>query len=775
MTNRKQVVLTRAVVTFLVLTCTTCTDVGLYKWTKDPFQANKLAVSGTVCSDDPRQRDFPVKVLFLIDTSQSLLDPLNDNAGQRGKAVDTVITSWSKNPNYHFGVISYGGTVRNLVEDGFTRDTSLLAAAATTVQGSSGGCQAGRCRDLEAAVSLASSIITGDILAGDKGEVARTSYVIVLFAGGAQVPALGRCACRDRDAEVEPNKWPNCGWAECDASPAAGQTPACPTTNYAGTNCPDTYTHWVLPENAVANGLGSVPAGCAPCELCCIYPAGGRADSCEERRIVGTVRDLKTFATKNGAAQLQFHSTYLPDLVTRTAPDPYAALPCNCPSGDCSVTADRARATRLLVEMAYAGGGSFKSFYDEAGGKKLPITFEHVDLFTARDPLIIKELVVTNANALATDRGLQADSDQDGLPDDQEERLGICPSDPDTDGDGVSDLIEVKLARDPLVAEEPLECVDLDSTIITLDALCAKTGEPKTKEQRIYDDKDRDGLNACEERLLGTDDSLFDSDADGLPDKVELVAGTNYLAVDPLQDPDFDGLLNRDEVRTHTDPRANDAQEQLDLAYRYEEVDEGIKPVLSFSQPPTITGVAVRTASSSSQPGVGLLRFDPGDPNDPTKPPTLAWQDAADGTNGFGPAVNVAVARKDGYKLQSFRDDRYIRVMVDGQGHYPPKLTVDRIVISGAMRNCLRFRVRNITLLTTRQAYAMTPQGPLKGTGGDNTVYIYFAQAPKEAKDGYGIFRVASALLNYQEGPPETRTPKQAELTFTDDDFVIFE
>lgn len=339
----------------------------------------------------------------------------------------------------------------------------------------------------------------------------------------------------------------------------------------------------------------------------------------------------------------------------------------------------------------------------------------------------------------------------------------------------MSDLIEVKLARDPLVAEEPLECVDLESTKITLDALCAKPGDPQTKEQRIYADKDRDGLNACEERLLGTDDSLFDSDADGLPDKVELVAGTNYLAVDPLQDPDFDGQLNRDEVRTHTDPRANDAQEQLDLAYRYEEVDEGIKPVLSFSQPPTITGVAVRTASSSSQPGVGLLRFDPADANLPGAPPSLSWQDAADGTNGFGPAVDVSVPRKDGYVLQSFRDDRYIRVMVDGKGHYLPKLTVDRIVISGAMRNCLRFRVRNITLLPTRQAYATTPQGPLKGTAGDNTVYIYFAQAPKEAKDGYGIFRVASALLNYQQGPPETRTPKQAELTFTDDDFVIFE
>ncbi|PID38781.1 MAG: hypothetical protein CSB49_03830, partial [Proteobacteria bacterium] len=320
-----------------------CTDTGLYKWTTDPYQANKLAVSGRVCSDDPRQRNFPVKVLFLIDTSQTLLDPANDNGGERGKAVNDVITTWSKNSNYSFGLISYGGPVRNLVEGGFSRDTSLLSAAATTVQGSSGGCKAGRCRDLESAVNLASSLITGDILGGDAGEIARTSYVVVLFAGGAQAPALGRCACRDQESETEADNWPNCPWTECDASPAAGQIPACPTTNYGGTSCPDTFTHWVRPETPDQ----AVPAGCAACQLCCVFPTGGRTESCEERRIVGTVRTLKTFAINNGAAQLQFHTTYLPDLATRTPPDPFAPLPClNASGADVSVSADRARVVR---------------------------------------------------------------------------------------------------------------------------------------------------------------------------------------------------------------------------------------------------------------------------------------------------------------------------------------------------------------------------------------------------------------------------------------------
>lgn len=756
-----------------------CTDTGLYKWTKDPYQANKLAVSGRVCSDDPRQRNFPVKILFLVDTSQTLLDPANDNGGERGKAVNDVITTWSKNTNYSFGVISFGGQVRNLVDGGFTRDTSLLGAAATTVQGSSGGCKAGRCRDLESAVNLASSIITGDILAGDAGEIARTSYVVVLFAGGAQSPPLGRCACRDQDAETEPDKWVDCPWTECDASPAAGQIPACPTTNYAGTSCPDTFTHWVLPKDPAKNGLDTVPAGCNPCELCCVFPTGGRTESCEERRIVGTVRSLKSFATDNGAAQLQFHTTYLPDLATRTPPDPFAPLPCQNASGaDVSVAADRARVVRLLSEMAFAGGGSFKQFYDDATKQKLPITFEHVDLFTAREPLVIKELVVTNANALPTDKGLRADSDQDGLPDEQEQRLGTCPQDPDSDSDGVNDLIELKLARDPLKAEDPIECVDLEVSDSTSDNLCPDPKDPAaptTRQRKIYLDRDKDGLNSCEERLLGTSDSLIDSDADGIPDRVELVAGTNYLSVDPLQDPDFDGILNRDEVRGHTDPRANDAQEQLDLAYRYEELDEGIKDVLSFTEfPPRVSGVLLRAVSGNSNPGIGQLKFDPGDA---TNPPTLSWTDPFDVADGkFGAPVDVSVPNKEGYILRSGSEERFITVWVDGKNHYPPKTIVDKIIISSARKNCLRFRVRNITLIETLQAYANTSEGLFKGAAGDNNIFLYFAEAPKEAKDGFGIFRIANTVPNYKLGPPETRTPKNiAEVTFTDDDFIIFE
>ncbi|MBW2735717.1 MAG: VWA domain-containing protein [Deltaproteobacteria bacterium] len=727
-----------------------------------------------MCTDDPQQQNFPVKVLFVMDSSQVTVLPQNDQAGSRIQALEASLTRVKGRRNYSFGVISFAGRAFNQLQgDAFTRDASRLTAAFKATAAPM-PCETGRCRNVVGALDMASALITGDVLANDPGEVSRTSYVVVLFTTGGPAPAIDRCACRDVEAEAV--YWSGCPWVECDQD--LGSPARCAAPSLDSSQCADTSTHWVLPDEPQnpTIGLTSLPVGCAACDFCCVYPVGGRSGSCEERLLTARIRNLRAFALENGAAQFQFHATYLPDSSDGafTSASPLRPLPCTCADGsDCSRAADWERSTRLLVQMAHAGGGSFQSFFDPATKQALPVDFSGVNFFDSGEPLLYKELMVSNVNALATYQRMEADSDQDGLSDRNETELGLCAVNPDTDGDGVGDAVEIHVARSPMQAEEALECIDIPSRHVTIEDLCATSGT--TIVHRIYQDHDADGLNSCEERLLGTNDSLFDSDGDGIGDKSEFVAGSNHRANDLQGDDDFDGILNRDEIRSHTDLRSNDSQDQLDRAYRYEHIDEGIKEVLSVSAPTAITGVRILGASASSKGGLGTLRFDPGIEGDPSQPPTLAWHDPGDQSSGttFGPKVAILTPRQEGYKLPSYRPERFLRVFVEGIANYPSKPQTDRILITTARRNCVRFRVRNITLVETQRAFAMYPDGPFMTRAGDNEIRVFFAEAPQRSHNNYGIFRQGSTIVNYRVGPPAVREPKVAEVYFQDTDLVL--
>jgi hypothetical protein len=118
------------------------------------------------------------------------------------------------------------------------------------------------------------------------------------------------------------------------------------------------------------------------------------------------------------------------------------------------------------------------------------------------------------------------DSDSDGLPDEEEIKLGTDPNDPDTDGDGINDGDEVDIFK-----TNPLQA-----------------------------DTDGDGMNDWDEiyggfNPLAKEGKLTDSDGDGLADIFEA-----YRRLDP-NDPDMDkdGLSDGDEARVYgTDPTVAD-------------------------------------------------------------------------------------------------------------------------------------------------------------------------------------------------------------------------
>ncbi len=157
--------------------------------------------------------------------------------------------------------------------------------------------------------------------------------------------------------------------------------------------------------------------------------------------------------------------------------------------------------------------------------------------------------------------GLDEDSDDDGLPDDYEEEIGLDPlladtddngiedGDEDPDGDGRTNLEEFGDGTDPLVA-------DTDG-----DGLSdgAEAGLPTSP---LLADSDGDELVDGDEIALGTDPTDPHSDGDGLPDGTEVKIGLDPLLDDTDgngtddgdEDTDGDGLTNLEELDRHTDP-----------------------------------------------------------------------------------------------------------------------------------------------------------------------------------------------------------------------------
>ena len=121
--------LTRFLAGFLLLAAVffcTCTDTNIYQQSREPNIPNKVTISGTVCTDDPAQRQFPVKVMFIVDTSGSMAD--SDPELRRQYAVEDIVNRYVASPNYTFALIKFAGEALQLT-DGYTTNLAILNEA----------------------------------------------------------------------------------------------------------------------------------------------------------------------------------------------------------------------------------------------------------------------------------------------------------------------------------------------------------------------------------------------------------------------------------------------------------------------------------------------------------------------------------------------------------------------------------------------------------------------------------------------------------------------
>lgn len=533
-----------------------CTDATLYgKVGQEPELADKVALTGVLCTDNPATRKFPVKILFIVDGSGQMSEAAP--FGEHVFAIEDTLSQYLPIANVYVGVIRYDNDASQLtreqmgrISSGFTRDGATIDQALTSLRNTTGA------RDLPGALSLARSLITGDAFLADRGPLSRTKYVVVHITSGSPDPAVPASRCQDlfpvppdiceiaflekevrdlRDlvlslgaAELSFHtvhlEQPHVEGATCDPRAAGG----CPT---AGTVCvqsgarPDTG-RCIQPCDPAAPVCTAIPGAtiCATTTL----PDGTVINHCARGEL-----DCFDGTDNDGDGRTLDCS----DL----AAYPYGCNnqgPMSC-ENDCRSTC---RAERLGIAMSIAGGGRHQRFASADD-----LSLGRIDFRSTQRLFVMKELLAFNRNAVAEGRELLPDSDADGLSDREEDELGLDALEPDSDGDFFGDKLE-----------HMLRTLGLDPTATTTIADC---DDPTI-------DTDGEGLRDCEEKLLGSDKTLFDTDADGFPDHVELRAGTNPLSADTLDDSDFDGVNNGREVRAHTDVRSNDARTRSELAYR---------------------------------------------------------------------------------------------------------------------------------------------------------------------------------------------------------------
>ena len=162
------------------------------------------------------------------------------------------------------------------------------------------------------------------------------------------------------------------------------------------------------------------------------------------------------------------------------------------------------------------------------------------------DGSLIKTIEVFNfseENSVNTDIDL-SDSDDDGVANYYESMFGTDKMNPDTDGDGLTDLEEIIFSgTDPLLSDTDGNGIfdadeDTDGDELTI------LDEIKFGTSVFYSDTDEDGLSdGYEVKTSKTDPTTYDTDGDGYSDGEEIKLGLNPLCADS----DGDGVSDAEE------------------------------------------------------------------------------------------------------------------------------------------------------------------------------------------------------------------------------------
>ncbi len=186
----------RCLVLLLLASCVD-DDVSLYRPDDPPLLADRLALTGRVCTADPEAASYPLRVVLLVDQAGGPLFGDFDPSGRRLNVLSAFVQSALSSSAVSMAVIGYAGTATKLapLEGSFTRNPGELLNAMTQLSVPTPCANEDLCRDPVEALRSARALVEGDIAALPAGARILTQYVVLMVNAGPAIPmaTLGDC------------------------------------------------------------------------------------------------------------------------------------------------------------------------------------------------------------------------------------------------------------------------------------------------------------------------------------------------------------------------------------------------------------------------------------------------------------------------------------------------------------------------------------------------------------------------------------------------------
>jgi von Willebrand factor type A domain/Bacterial TSP3 repeat len=522
-----------------------CTDAYLQaRSTELDTVDDKLTLRGRVCASPATTTGFPVKVLFVIDQSGSMCvsDPPGSQPQSgfcqaaaavppgvtqpaRVRALLRMLQAFSSAPNVEVGLVTFETNAKKIFPDPaspaifgspndpqLTTDINLLQT------------QLGKGTDYQGAMAMMYTSVQADIELTKQmrpAELPRTRYVVVFLTDGTPFP---RCAANDNLTQYADPDNPELIWSD---SYGAGDF-----CNLIDPMDPDAITGFVAGTDRNQN-----------------YQLYAYVDQLVELKRFHNIGDIRLHTI------LLFNEEAV-RICGLICQDLYGQYPNYTTAAGYPQAAKRI-ATYILRKLAERGNGVYQEFIDNNGIANMGLGALDYTSLASRN--VMKQFMVKSLSSMPGPNSRELDTDGDGLKDELDNDFTDKTNNffPDSDGDCFDDNFEAQRKDDGFVpsVKDGRGCDP--ASALTPGCRCADT--------------DGDGLSQFAEGYLGTRETLFDSDGDGIGDGDEVRFGldpTNPTA--SSLDTDGDGNPDSAELRADSSPVRADNRFFDKLGYQYE-------------------------------------------------------------------------------------------------------------------------------------------------------------------------------------------------------------